>query len=490
MSPSRASPGPLRGRRPATRRQAALDRASALRMCEAAPLGIFLADANGTCIYSNAACQHITGVNAGRAQGTLWHELVHPQDRERFSAQWFDAALQGRPFQSEVRLLRPDGRTLWVRLNAISVRISGADTAWMLMLEDVSERKSAETVLRAAEQALFAEKERAQVTLNSIGDAVLVTDLALNVTYLNREAVRLTGWSRESALGRPLSEVFRILDGDTLEPARSPAQQAIEQDRTVGLALGCLLVAKDGQTIPIEDSAAPIHNRDGIVDGAVIVFHDAAQSRATLERNAHLARHDALTGLANTALLTERLSQALALARRHRSRIALLYIDLDCFKGVNDVHGHLVGDALLKSVGARLKSCVRATDTVCRHGGDEFVILLEELDCRQDAALAAEKVFASLRAPYSIDGLTVTSSASIGISVYPDDGDDATMLLHRADRDMYLSKASKPLEQPRSAAATVRPPASMSGTVAMRPSSSAAQRQAAGHTKVSATASR
>ncbi len=445
-----------------------LDPAVARRMCDASPVGIVLADANGMCLYSNSACQRITGITLSQILGTPWVEFLHPDDRAQAKAQWAQAIGTEEPFQAEVRLGAPHSDVKWASLQAAAVRGAGANTAWMLMLEDVTERKAAEEVLRAAEQSLFEEKERAGVTLSSISDAVVVTDLALNVTYINPEAARLTGWSCEEAIGRPLSEVFHILDGDTLKTARNPARRAIEEDQTVELALGCLLMSRDGYTIPIENSAAPVHDRDGSVGGAVIVFHDAAQSRTMVETNAHLARHDALTGLANTALLSERLSHAILVARRHRRRLALLYIDMDQFKDVNDTHGHLVGDQLLKSVGARMKHCVRASDTVCRRGGDEFVILLEDLESRQDAVRAAAKVHVALCEPHMIDGIAVACSASIGLSVFPDDGEEATTLLQRADRKMYQSKAVRPARRQRANPAEAMPGSPIAAWAATR----------------------
>jgi diguanylate cyclase (GGDEF)-like protein len=238
-----------------------------------------------------------------------------------------------------------------------------------------------------------------------------------------------------------MTQVFNILDGTTRKRAANPARRAIEENRTVGLALGCILVRRDGSEVEIEDSAAPIHNRDGGVAGAVIVFHDAAKSRAMAEKLAHLARHDFLTGLPNPALLTERLTQAIALGRRHHKQVALLFLDLDDFKGVNDTYGHVIGDRLLQSVAARLEACVRTTDTVCRRGGDEFVILLAEIEDPQDAARVAEKVLAVLLEPHVVEGVTLQIRASIGISLYPDDGDDANDLIKNADTAMYHAKA-------------------------------------------------
>jgi diguanylate cyclase (GGDEF)-like protein/PAS domain S-box-containing protein len=308
-------------------------------------------------------------------------------------------------------------------------------------VEDVSERKSMEFVLQAAEGALFEEKERAQVTLNSIGDAVLTTDLLGNVSYLNLVAEAMTGWSREEALGRPLAEVFTIIDGTTRQGAANPAQRAIEEDRSVGLIADCVLVRRDGVESAIEDSAAPIHNRHGQVTGAVIVFHDVSQSRAITLKMAHLAQHDVLTGLPNRLLMTERLSLAIGLAQRHGRQVALLFLDMDRFKHINDSLGHVVGDALLQSVAGRLVACVRATDTVCRHGGDEFVILLADIDKPQDAAHVAEKLHAASAVPHLVGGHELHVSLSIGISVYPDDGSDATTVMGNADTAMYHAKA-------------------------------------------------
>jgi len=261
------------------------------------------------------------------------------------------------------------------------------------------------------------------------------------VTYLNVVGETMTGWSREEALGRPLSEVFRIIDGSTRAVAVNPAQHAIDEDRTVGLAADCVLIRRDGSESPIEDSAAPIHDRNGKVSGAVIVFHDVSQSRTVVDKMAHLALHDYLTGLPNRMLLIERLSQAIGMANRHRKRGALLFLDLDNFKRVNDTLGHVIGDHLLQQVADRMNACVRATDTVCRHGGDEFVILLAEIEQPQDAAHIADKLRVELAMPHLIDGHELPASMSIGISVFPDDGNDVENLMKNADTAMFHAKA-------------------------------------------------
>jgi len=410
-------------------------------MSDASPLGIFVSDTEGNCIYTNTAYHMISGLTFEQTLGTNWSMAIHPEDRQRVLAEWRAAAQSDEPFQSETRFLRGDKSVVWARLNAAAMLDGAKLHGHVQTVEDITERKLSEIVLRKAEDALFEEKERAQITLNSIGDAVLTTYLQGNVSYMNLAAEKLTGWSNEAALGQPLSEVFKLIEGTTRLAAANPAQQAIREDRTVGLPMDCLLVRRDGLELAIEDSTAPIHNRDGRVTGAVIVFHDVTQTRAMALRMSHLALHDFLTGLPNRVLLTERLSQAIGLANRNSKQVALLFLDLDYFKRINDTLGHAIGDQLLQSVASRLVACVRGTDTVCRHGGDEFVMLLPEIEKSQDAAQVAEKVLLAIALPHIIGGHELHVTSSIGISVYPDDGLNVEMILRNADTAMYHAKS-------------------------------------------------
>ncbi len=293
-----------------------------------------------------------------------------------------------------------------------------------------------------AEQALFTEKERAAVTLNSIGSAVLSTDVSGNVTYLNVMAEDMTGWSRQDASGRPLSKVFRIIDGVTREPARNPMDVAIRQNKTVGLTANCILIRRDGSEIAIEDYAAPIHDRENRVTGAVIVFHDVSAARAMAMQMSYLAQHDVLTDLPNRMMLTDRVDHAISLARRNRGSLAVLFLDLDHFKNINDSLGHSTGDRLLQSVAACLSACLRLSDTVGRLGGDEFVILLTEVKHPADAAISARKILAALAAPHQVGEHELTVTASVGLSTYPADGEDAETLIRNADAAMYRAKKS------------------------------------------------
>lgn len=294
--------------------------------------------------------------------------------------------------------------------------------------------------LKIATAALVGDHERAEVTLNSIGDAVLSTDVEGNVTYLNAVAERMTGWGRAEAYGRPLGEVFQVINKNTGETARDPLKYALQQDRTVGLTKNTMLLRRGGPELPIEDSAAPIRDHEGVVVGAVIVFRDVGEAQALARKMAHVAQHDPLTGLPNRMLLNDRLVQATAMAQRHHKQLAVLFVDLDDFKAVNDSLGHAMGDAVLQSVANRLRHALRNTDTVCRQGGDEFVILLSEINNAKDADLVAKQLVTALAAPHRLGDRELRVTASIGISIYPDHGQDAERLVHCADLAMYKAK--------------------------------------------------
>ncbi len=293
---------------------------------------------------------------------------------------------------------------------------------------------------KLAEEALYLEKERAQVTLNSIGDAVVCTDISGNISFLNLIAEKMTGWSSVEAASRPMAEVFRILDATTLETIPSPMEMAVAQDRTVHLPPNCILIRRGGYEIPIEGSASPIHDRQGHVTGAVIVFSDVSSARAMAQQMIHSAQHDFLTGLPNRMLLNDRVGQAITLASRHTKKLAVLFLDLDGFKHINDSLGHVIGDKLLKSISNSLVDCVRLTDTVSRQGGDEFVVLLSEMEQSEDAAITARRMLHVVAEAHAIDQHVLHVTTSIGVSVYPDDGLDADTLIKNADTAMYQAK--------------------------------------------------
>ena len=292
----------------------------------------------------------------------------------------------------------------------------------------------------AIAEALFDEKERAQVTLNSIGDAVMSIDLAGGVTYLNAVAessdgLDAGGGGRSPGRGSAPNYRFQLSChraqsdgiGDAARQNRGPhGELRADSARRIEAA--------------IEDSAAPIHNRRGQVTGAVMVFHDVTMARAMTLKMSYLAQHDSLTDLPNRLMFQDRLAQAIALAHRHRQKLAVLFVDMDGFKPINDSLGHAIGDRLLQSVAQRLQACVRGSDTVCRHGGDEFVILLTEVAHAEDAAAVADKILLTLRSPHRIGEHNLRVTGSIGIVTYPDDGTEADALMSHADLAMYHSK--------------------------------------------------
>lgn len=411
-------------------------------MSDASPLGIFLSDAQGDCIYTNAAYHTISGQTLDETLGTNWTEAIHPDDRQQAVKEWHAAVNKREPFLAEVRFVRSDNTMVWTRLNAAAINSKANKKAqgYVQIVEDISDRKAIETILRVSEDALFDQQERAQVTLNSIGDAVLTTNLAGKISYLNRTAETMTGWSLKEALGLPLEDVFKVIDADSRQPPPNPVRRALKANKTIKLPSNCLLVRRDGAEIPIEDSIAPIRNRLGAISGAVIVFHDVSDARAMAKKILHMAQHDVLTGLANRTLLTERLTRALGLAKRKQKKIGLLFIDIDNFKNINDSRGHAVGDRLLQIIARRLESVVRVTDTVCRQGGDEFVVLLTEIEHSEDAAHVADKMIAAFAAPQQIHEQPIAVTLSIGISLYPNDGSNVDALFQRADSAMYRAK--------------------------------------------------
>ncbi len=265
---------------------------------------------------------------------------------------------------------------------------------------------------KTMEAALFEQKERAQVTLNCIGDAVVCTDISGTITFLNAAAEEMTGWSWLEAAGRPMADVIRILDSASRGDLANPMQMAVEQDRAAHLPSNALLIRRDGFEIPIEESIAPIHDREGRATGAVMVFRDVTAARTMALQMAHSAQHDFLTGLPNRMLLNDRISHAIALAPRHLNKVAVLFLDLDGFKHINDSLGHPTGDKLLQSIAKRLAYCVRSADTISRQGGDEFVVLLSEVEQAEDAAITARRMLRAVADAHST-GTNCTSPPAL-----------------------------------------------------------------------------
>ena len=296
---------------------------------------------------------------------------------------------------------------------------------------------------RRGAEATPAENYTANLMLDSIEEAVLRTDKLGNVMYLNRMAENMTGWSREEALGHPRANILRIIDGINRVDVHEAVGIGAAEDyieRLVANCMNCILVRRDGLEFGITITATPIHDQSGVVAGSVVAFHDVSVARAQTLEMSRLAQHDSLTGLPNRVLFNDRLTQAISLAMRQNKQLAVMFVDLDQFKKINDSLGHAVGDKLLQSVAGRLVNCVRRTDTVSRLGGDEFLVLLSQVAQEQDAAVTARKILRALAAPHIVDNKKLDISVSIGVSTYPSDGTDVETLMIKADTAMYEAK--------------------------------------------------
>lgn len=289
--------------------------------------------------------------------------------------------------------------------------------------------------------ALQQEQALAQRVLGAVADAVVACDAAGRITSFNPVAEELTGWRKAEAIGQPLGRVLRLVEQESGRPTPSPLEVAVDANRVVGLQPDSALLRRDGVRSPIEASAAPVHDADGSLVGAVMVFHDVSQTQAMALKMAHLAQHDYLTDLPNRVLLHDRLAQALTASERGFGG-ALLFVDLDLFKNINDTLGHQAGDKVLQEVAKRLVEAVRIDDTVSRQGGDEFVLLLVRLADPRDAARVAEKLILAIEQPFHIEGQALYISASVGIALYPQDAPDITTLMKQADTALYHAKQS------------------------------------------------
>jgi diguanylate cyclase (GGDEF)-like protein/PAS domain S-box-containing protein len=403
-------------------------------MANSIPQLAWMADEKGSIFWYNERWFDYTGTTLQEMAGWGWQKVHHP-DRVRGVVDKISHCFQtGEIWEDTFPIRGRDGNYREFLSRAVPIRDpSGKVWRWFGTNTDITERQ-------AMEDALFAEKERAQVTLNSIGDAVICTDIPGNVTFLNLVAERMTGWSPHDAVGRPMAEVAPIFDATSGQAIPNPMELALMDNRTVALPSNCHLIRRNGVEIPIEDSASPIHNRQGQAIGAVIVFRDVSEARSMTRQMTYSAQHDFLTGLPNRMLLNDRVSQAITSAPRHAKKIIVLFLDLDGFKHINDSLGHPIGDQLLQSVAKRLTACVRASDTVSRQGGDEFVVLLSEVEQPEDAAISARRILHAVAQPHSIEGHDLHVTASIGVSVFPDDGEDSETLIKNADTAMYQAK--------------------------------------------------
>ncbi|MGY4516524.1 diguanylate cyclase (GGDEF)-like protein/PAS domain S-box-containing protein [Lysobacter sp. HA18] len=330
-----------------------------------------------------------------------------------------------------LRARRRDGTTFPVDLKLGSMPGEHGGRS-VVTLRDLSRDLALEHAARAA-------REQAQATLDSISDAMVVVDPSGTVIAFNPAATELTGWAREDALGHVVEEVIKLVEPIRGVPQVSVLREALKTGKAARLEGERELVRRDGAQRVVEESASPLRDAQGRAIGGVLLLRDVSHAREQAQVLAHMAQHDSLTGLPNRVLFQDRLGQALAqLGRGNRG--AVLYIDLDKFKPINDTLGHPVGDKVLQEVAQRLRECVREDDTVSRQGGDEFVLLLQRLADPRDAARVAEKLIRSVEQPIIVDGHELRVGASVGISLFPQDARDARSLMKQADTALYHVK--------------------------------------------------
>jgi diguanylate cyclase (GGDEF)-like protein/PAS domain S-box-containing protein len=396
--------------------------------------GVYQATPSGAIVSVNPALVRILGYED--AQQLSRHNIadlfVEPKERERLIA---ELTSYGRVRNFEYQLRRRDGRAIVAVENSrVVLDAEGRALYYEGTITDITQRK-------AAERALFNEKERAQVTLQSIGDAVVTTDDAGKVEYLNPVAEQLTGWERRDAQGRAIEEIVRLTDETTGKDVDNPVLRCLAEGRVVALADNVVLTSRDGSAIAIQDSAAPIQDRNGVVIGAVMVFHDVSQERQLHRKLAYFASHDSLTGFINRREFEERLSAVLrAVQKDGGASAAVLYMDLDQFKVVNDTCGHGAGDLLLRQLGDVLRSRVPKSGVLARLGGDEFAVLLADcsLAGASDIAESLREAIASFRFMWRDNALQV--GVSIGIVPVDAESESVGALMSAADVACYVAK--------------------------------------------------
>lgn len=382
-------------------------------------------DRAGIVRFCNRACAELCGLTQQQAVGRRLDELLSRGERAAEHAALLDAVWRtGHNGPAGDWIVRtPDGRERWVYSTTVPI-FHGELGQVFCMDVDITSRKHAERTLQLA----------AQVFENS-RDAILLTDGRRRIVSVNRACAAITGYDDAEMLGQPLPLHRTGVEDEAF--LREVWTQLEAVDHWQGETWSR---RKGGDAFPAWLSLTAIRDGHGQVSNFMAILSDISERKRSEEHTRHLAEHDYLTDLPNRVLLLDRLSLALSTARRKGSMLALLFLDLDRFKPVNDTLGHQVGDALLQEVAARLLHCVRKVDTVSRQGGDEFVIILADIGGIDHAAHVAEAVRQAIGQPYRIGEHALRISASIGVSIFPSDGDDIDTLVKNADVAMYHAK--------------------------------------------------
>jgi diguanylate cyclase (GGDEF)-like protein/PAS domain S-box-containing protein len=327
-----------------------------------------------------------------------------------------------------------------------------AGTRWALttgraddvMLSSDLRAHTFERFATAIERARARERERngAALVLAAIADAVITTDKTGSIAYCNDAACSLTVRARDEMLGLPIGAVMALHTAETLAVIEHPIMRVMRDKQVIRLPPGTVMVRTDGSDIMIADSTSPIVAIDGKLEGAVMVFHDITAAHQLRREVDHLISHDFLTGLPNRYAAQLHLNEILNQADANGQGLAVMYLDLDNFKSINDTLGHAAGDHLLSSVAARLQTCCRSTDMVSRQGGDEFLILMASGTHPDESRGAAQRMLDAVAMPHLIDGETILVGCSIGIALYPEHGLAADTLLQHADTALHAAKVA------------------------------------------------
>ncbi|HBP6459474.1 TPA: diguanylate cyclase [Pseudomonas aeruginosa] len=403
---------------------------------DAGQIGIWEWDLRHNRLHWDFRMFDLYGIRSGPGETTVeqWQAALHPDDHERVLHE-LDRALSGlQKFDCEFRIVRPDRQVRHLRAIATLTRDEDNRPVRMIGINsDITE-------IRTLAETLYEEKERLQVTLYSIGDAVLTTDAGGRVTFMNPVAEAMTGWTLQDALGAPHELVFNVLDSDTGDTLDSPVRRCLQNTRVFYLEDGATLISRKGEQHDIQNCAAPVRTRDGEIIGTVLVFQNVTKARAMQRELSYHASHDALTGLFNRTKFEEELRRALANAQERASQHALCFIDLDRFKVVNDSAGHAAGDMLLRELSRILADRTRASDTLARLGGDEFGLLLFDCDLAVAEEVASKLIeqICSVRFPW--EGRVYDVGASIGITALTATSRSTSELMSQADVACYAAK--------------------------------------------------
>jgi diguanylate cyclase (GGDEF)-like protein/PAS domain S-box-containing protein len=397
--------------------------------------GVYITSRDGDIITVNPALVEMLGYDSVqdlRNAGRTTEMYVNPVDRDRVFAR---LEADGFVRNFEYRLRRKNGEQIVVLENSRAIYDDdGNIVAHEGTITDITERKKAET-------RVFEEKERAQVTLQSIGDGVITTDADGVVDYVNPVAQELTGWDARSAIGKPIVDIMTIVNAETRTTVDNPVTRCLKEGRVITLAANSVLLDANGNEVPIQDSVAPIRDRMGNVIGTVMVFHDVNDESRLFRQLSYHASHDALTGLINRREFENKLENALNACHADQGLThALLYMDLDQFQVINDTFGHSAGDELLRQVTELVKDNIRSTDVLARLSGDEFGILLDGCDQGRavDVAESIRDVIEKHRFDWQ-DSMTGIR-CSIGVVLVNHESPSAADLLGSADAACYSAK--------------------------------------------------